>query len=68
MQKAYHCWDMGEYDKSHNFDCIWSIAQALETGERDGVGTMVNIQNMISVGTTVPRTTNCMARGYTAYP
>ena len=43
LRKAYDCRDTGEYDESNHFARTRSIAQALETGQRDGFGTMVHI-------------------------
>jgi len=43
LHQAYTCHDTGEYEESHVFAWIQGIGTALVTGERDGLGTMVNI-------------------------
>jgi hypothetical protein len=45
LQQAYEQRDTGQYDQSNHFACVRSIAQALKVGERDGLGTMVNIHD-----------------------
>jgi hypothetical protein len=42
--KAYNHHDTGEYDESRAFTWIRAIGKALVAGERDGLGTMVNIE------------------------
>lgn len=43
LREAYNCRDTGEYDEGRGFMWIRGIGNALVAGERDGLGTMVNI-------------------------
>jgi hypothetical protein len=51
--KAYDRRDTDVYDKSHGFAEVCAIRKALVAGERDGLGTMVNIEGDHWVGTTM---------------
>jgi hypothetical protein len=43
LRQAYdHC-DTGDYDESHSFEWVRGIGKALVMGEKDGLGTMVNV-------------------------
>jgi hypothetical protein len=43
LRQAYDHRDTGEYGESHSFEWVQGIRKALVTGEKDGLGTMVNV-------------------------
>ena len=44
LREAYNCCNSGEYEGSRHFTWIREIGKALASGDRDGLGTMANIQ------------------------